>query len=152
MTFLTRRRLLIFSLILAGAGIGWFLLRPDPREAFLKDVDSLLELAHTRRHSQAAEWFSPEAAAYFQDATGFTLPQLLALVRRYDDQENRSYRVGSLDVFHARDYAEIRIQRSEPGGTFSGQGWFSVPFLYQNGDWKIAAGFRGGQSWDYPEK
>lgn len=150
MNLFSKRRLLLVLPILAGAALAWLFFRPDPREAFLKQAGELLELANTRRHPEAAEWFSPDAVVYFEDSTGLTLKQLLALAKRFDEQENRIYRAGNLDVFHAYDYAELRVQRSDAGGTFSDGSGFGVPFLYQEGRWKIAAGFRGEKIWNYP--
>jgi len=150
MRFFSRRLLLLSLPILAGAVLAWFFLKPDPREVFLKQVDELLELPNSRRHAETAEWFSPEAVAYFESETGLTLPQILAIGRRLDDQEGRLYRAGNLDAFYPRDYAEIRIQRSDPGGAFGNNGWFSVPFVYQKGNWKIAGTFRGNKTWDNP--
>ncbi len=142
------RTILCLTGLLLLAGVILFFTRPDPKEAFLRDVEEMMETANSGKHTELLEWISPEAEELMRNDY---MPPAVALewLARRDMLEKRSYRFVNLPIFEAGDYAEIEVERSSADHKFDGRGNFSVPFFWREGRWWIAAGFRGERSWDF---
>jgi len=130
------------------AGVIFFFTRPDPKEAFLRDVEEMLQTANSGQHAELLDWISPEAEEMMRNDY---MPPATALnwLARRDALEKRSYRFVNLPIFQAGDYAEIEVERSSADHHFDGRGIFSVPFFWREGRWWVAAGFRGDRTWDF---
>jgi hypothetical protein len=128
----------------------WWSTRPDPRARFLADIDDMLATANAFEHTKLLERLSPEARQKIADE--FMQPLgALRWVAQADMNQNRAYRFTQLTVFYPRDYAEIEVERSAAGREFTGEGRFLVPFIWRDGAWWVADGFRGEREWTYPE-
>ncbi|NJK92422.1 MAG: hypothetical protein HC904_11670 [Blastochloris sp.] len=147
---LTRTQLILGSGLLLGLILLLiWISRPDPKEAFLREVDLWISEAHQGEHSSLRPHFSPEAIALVE-SQGLSFSQALLLARKMDQDSGARYRVINLSVFYPRDYAEVDFERSRPGGDFNEARRFTVPFIHQQGQWKIAGAFRGEREFVSP--
>lgn len=148
--FTPARTASLLALLAVLAAACWFFTRPDPRAAFLHEVGGMLDSANAGEHHELLKHLSPELEQLIQQEY-MSPPAALRWVRQADLNQNRTYRLANLAVFHERDYAEVEIERSAPGREFNGQNIFPVPFLWRDGRWWVAAAFRGERDWKFPE-
>lgn len=152
MSALSKKQILSASLFLIAWGlIIWWFLKPTPEEVFRRDVQSMIEKTNQRGLVDLADRMSVSLVIRLQDM-GAAPKQLLFWVQRIDGEENRQYRLVQVREFHKKDYAVVECQRSRVGGSFEGVQSFLVPFVFEEGKWKVAGQFRqDNQDWAFPE-
>lgn len=137
------------ALLLALAVVCWHSFGSDPRAAFLAEMEDLIDQANQGGHLSLREKLSPDAENHIT-SNYMSVQQALFLARKLDTDGNIRYRLAQLSIFYPRDYAEIEVERSGPGGDFSDPRRFPVPFIYQDGEWLVAGGFRGERDFSNP--
>ncbi|MDZ4789496.1 MAG: hypothetical protein SH807_11210 [Blastochloris sp.] len=147
-------RLILYPSLLIIVGIYlWWQKASDPKVEFLNKTAAMIVKANQGEHAKLSDDFSPEAVAYLENATSLSLSQVLMMARRMDSQQLYQYRFIELSVFYPRDYAEILLERSGPQENFTEKEElrrFPVPFVFKNGKWLIAGGFRGDRTFTSP--
>jgi hypothetical protein len=133
--------------LLAAAGVTWWILKPDPLEAFRRDVQEMTDTVNGGDYSEIPDHLS-EAFRQQLESTGTPVGTMTALLARVDREQKRSYRVVGIQAFQADGYAEVLFERSGPGGVFDGKGRFVVPFVREKGGWKVAQSFKDGKNWN----
>jgi len=143
------RALFYGALLLSLALFGFWKLTSNPRSAFLKEVETMLEHANRGEHPTLRKKLSPDAESYIA-GNYMSVSQALLMARKLDTDQNIRYRLAQLSVFYPRDYAEIEIERSGHGGDFANARRFPVPFVFLDGQWLVAGGFRGERDFSNP--
>jgi len=123
--------------------------RPNPRTAFINDIQAMITTVNEGNHVKMRKNFSPAFIEVIQ-SYGMTPEQALLTARRRDLDGNHQYRFLDNPVFEPKDYAEVELERSGVGGDFSTARAFGVPFIYVDGKWKVAGDFRGTRVWEEP--
>jgi hypothetical protein len=77
-------------------------------------------------------------------AEGWEPKAALVVVARKDREQSATYRFNDVPRFEAKEYAEVEVMRI----TGEGETRFTVPFLWEEGKWKVGAAYRDGRSWD----
>jgi hypothetical protein len=140
--FLSKKQFVGAALLaVVAAGVFYFWTRTDPREAFLREVETMVETVHAGEHTRLRSKFSPEFEEFLR-SSGVLPGQILLIAQRLDAAEGRRYRITNLAHFEAGRYAEVEFERSGPHGDFTHPLAFAVPFVYQDGEWKVAGSFR----------
>jgi len=96
------------------------------------------------------EQLSPQFIEMLLDQTGMNTRQAIIMARRRDMDGGYQYRLVNNPLFQPKRYAEVEIDRSGRGGEFKNAYRFPVPFIWIDGEWKIAGGFQSQRSWDHP--
>jgi hypothetical protein len=140
------------ALTLMGGFLLWFLFfRTTPLEAFEKQMRSHVDVLNEYRHGR----LKPYASAGLQERlqnNGLHLDRVVLWAHRHDTTRQIQYRFDHVVLFQSGDYAEARFLRSRPGGDFTPGTAFHLPWIYRDGKWLVASGFRDGRRWDYPGK
>lgn len=145
-------RLPVLGILLLLAGLFcWWIFGADPREVFTGEVNDMIEQANQGEHSALRKKLSPEAESYISD-NFMPVPQALYTAHKLDAEQKIRYRLVQVSVFQPRDYAEIEVERSGPGGNFSKARPFPVPFVYRDGGWLVAGAFRSERGFRNPYK
>jgi hypothetical protein len=132
--------------LLALLGLGWWIIQPDPLEKFRREVQEWVDTVNQGDYSTVPDHFSTGFTREIESSYG-KAPAMVTLLARMDRMDQRSYRLAEISLFEPGHYAEVVFERSQPRGNFNGKDLFTVPFLVEDGDWKVAAGFKDGKSW-----
>lgn len=147
-------RLIVYSVVLLAVGLYLLWQRnSDPKSAFVNKVTEIVAQVNEGKHAAVRKYFSNEAVSMLEGTSGLTVQQVLMMAHQLDAKNKHQYRFVSLTVFYPKNYAEVLIERSGPEGDFTAQAepkQFPVPFIYQDGSWLVAGGFRGDQDFISP--
>lgn len=116
---------------------------PDPRARFVAEVEGMIERANEGRHAELEEALSVPLKEKIR-AEGWEPKAALVAAARKDREETARYRWSDVPRFEARDYAEAEVIRESPAG----ERRMTVPFVWEEGQWRAGAAYRDGKSWD----
>lgn len=100
-------------------------------------------------YGKVREFVSP-AFEEMLDSHGWTVRRALLTARKMDRDGGHVYRFINNPIFLERDYAEVEVDRSGRGGEFSSAERFAIPYVWIDGEWKVAGDFRGQRTWHDP--
>ena len=128
--------LILGTICLLGCG-------PDPRARFISEVEGMIEKANAGKHGELESALSKPLVEKIR-AESWEPKAALMVVARKDREQGAHYRLSDVPRFEAKAYAEAEVMR------MSGEGErrFAVPFLWEEGNWKVGAAYRDGKSWD----
>lgn len=135
------------ALLLGLTGLIWWIVQPDPLEKFRREVQEWVDTVNKGDYSTVPDHLSTGFTREIESSYG-KVPSMVALLARVDQMDKRSYQLVKINLFEPGRYAEVVFERSQPRGNFSGKGLFTVPFIVEDGDWKVAAGFKDGKAWN----
>lgn len=140
------------STLLAGvilvAGILFWILSPDPREIFTRQMEDLAAKASEGAHLQLAPWFAPSFESWLVSRYQLSLTAALQQAAIWDRREKRLYRFKALPIFIDRQHAAAIFERSAPYGRFDRQTAVAVvPFAWEDGRWVIKETNPDGTPW-----
>jgi hypothetical protein len=122
----------------------------DPQTLFLEEVKQMIATVNQGSYRNIESTLSPAFVEMLSDEAGMTARQAILMARKMDLAGSHQYQFVNNPVFHARDYAEVEIDRSGRNGSFESARRFSVPYIWVDGEWKIAGNFRSQSSWNDP--
>lgn len=128
--------LILGTICLQGCG-------PDPRARFISGVEAMIQKANEGRHGELELGMSRPLVEKIR-AEGWEPKAALVVVARKDREQSATYRFNDVPRFEAKEYAEVEVMRI----TGEGETRFTVPFLWEEGKWKVGAAYRDGRSWD----
>ncbi len=128
--------LILGTICLPGCG-------PDPRARFISGVEAMIQKANEGRHGELELGMSRPLVEKIR-AEGWEPKAALVVVARKDREQSATYRFNDVPRFEAKEYAEVEVMRI----TGEGETRFTVPFLWEEGKWKVGAAYRDGRSWD----
>ena len=134
------------SLRLLGLILGTICLHgcgPDPRSRFVSDVEAMIQKANAGKHGELEPAMSRPLMEKIR-AEGWEPAAVLITVARKDREQNATYRFSDVPRFENREYAEAEVVRTG----VDGEKRFTVPFLWESGQWKAGAAYRDGRSWE----
>jgi len=134
---------------LAIVAVVVWLLQPSPRDGFIRDMEDHVKTLNDYQHGQLKPFASEGLRDYLADR-GTHLDQVVLWAHRRDFNAKVQYRFEHILLFDDQGYAEARFRRSHPGGDLQGGNEFDLPWKREDGEWKVASGFRDGRSWDVP--
>lgn len=140
---------MLLLVIPAGLLVWLLFFRTTPLQAFEKEMRSHVEVLNGYRHARLKPLASPGLQDRLRE-DGLDLDRAVLWAHRRDLNQQVQYRFESAFFFQAGDYAEARFLRSGPGGDFAAAREFHLPWIYREGTWQVAPGFRDGRVWDYP--
>ncbi|MGF1679220.1 MAG: hypothetical protein ACFCUX_08505 [Candidatus Methylacidiphilales bacterium] len=142
-------RPLLVVAILGIAALAWNFFKSDPVKDFNREVKQMVATVNRGEHGKTERWLS-EGFKEMLTEYGMTLPHILSWVSKMDREGGHQYLHIDTPVFQPKEYAEAYFERSESGGHFSGTRRFFVPFIWQEGAWKVAGDFRSRREWESP--
>ncbi|MEM1157108.1 MAG: hypothetical protein AAF649_05070 [Verrucomicrobiota bacterium] len=144
-------RLLGIGIAIATLFTGYqVLFRPDPQVVFQNEIKQMIATVNQGSYGKIEKKLSEPFIEMLSDQTGMTARQAVLLARRRDMDGSHQYRLANNPVFNTKQYAEVEIDRSGRGRDFDNAYRFSVPFIWVDGEWKIAGGFQTQRSWESP--
>lgn len=147
---LNRKHWISLAIVIGLLWAGWhFLLKPDPRTAFLNEVKQMIASVNQGDYGKVREFLSP-AFVDMLSSEGWTVQRAILTARKMDQDGGHLYRFVNNPIFQHRDYAEVEVERSGRGGDFSTAERFWLPYVWIEGEWRIAGDFRGQRTWNDP--
>lgn len=144
-------RLLGVGILIATLVIGYkVLFQPDPQVVFQNEVKQMIATVNQGSYRKIDGKLSPQFADMLSDYTGMTVQQAVMIARKQDTDGDHQYRLANNPIFEAKRYAEVEIDRSGRGGDFNNAYRFPVPFIWIDGEWKVAGGFQTQRTWEDP--
>ena len=128
--------LILGTICLHGCG-------PDPRSRFMAEVEEMIGKANEGRHGELEKALSRPLVEKIR-SEGWESKAALILMARKDREQGATYRLSDVPKFAAREYAEAEVIRTSA----EGEKRFTVPFLWEEGKWKVGAAYRDGRSWE----
>ena len=116
---------------------------PDPRSRFVAEVEAMIEVANEGRHGELESAMSKPLVEKIR-AEGWDPKAALLTVARKDREQSATYRLSDVPRFEAKGYAEAEVVRT----TGEGEKRFTVPFLWEEGQWRAGAAYKDGRSWE----
>jgi len=123
--------------IFTGVGCG-----PDPRGRFEAEVRGMIGEVKEGRYG-GLEGVMSEGLKGRIRAEGWEPKALLGVVARRDREERAEYCLRDVPKFEGK-YAEAEIGRVVGEREKRGV----IPFVWEEGRWKVGAAYRDGRSWD----
>ncbi len=123
--------------IFTGVGCG-----PDPRGRFEAEVRGMIGEVKEGRYG-GLEGVMSEGLKGRIRAEGWEPKALLGVVARRDREERAEYGLRDVPKFEGK-YAEAEIERVVGGR----EKRMVIPFVWEEGRWKVGAAYRDGRSWD----
>ena len=123
--------------IFTGVGCG-----PDPRGRFEAEVRGMIGEVKEGRYG-GLEGVMSEGLKGRIRAEGWEPKALLGVVARRDREERAEYGLRDVPKFEGK-YAEAEIGRVVGEREKRGV----IPFVWEEGRWKVGAAYRDGRNWD----
>jgi hypothetical protein len=142
-------KLTTISIAIGGVLLWFFVFRSSPLETFEKQMQSHVKVLNEYRHARLKPYISDQLADRLHQ-NGTDLARAVLFAQRRDLDRRIQYRFEGTTLFQEGDYAEARFLRSGSGGNFDPSRPFHIPWVRQDGEWRVASGFRDGRAWDYP--
>ena len=102
-----------------------------------------MQKANQGKHGQLESVMSKPLVEKIR-AEGWEPKAALVIVARKDREQSATYQLSDVPRFEAKEYAEAEVMRT----TGEGEKRFTVPFLWEEGQWRAGAACRDGRSWD----
>lgn len=125
-------------LIFVGCGV-------DPQGRFVGEVNQCIQEANEGRHGELEEKFSQALQGRVR-SEGWEPRAALAVAGKKDREEGAKYRLSDVPKFEG-SYAEAEIIRIYGGK----EKRVVVPFVLEEGRWKVGAAYRDGRVWEEPD-
>ncbi|NBS55209.1 hypothetical protein EBT23_06615 [bacterium] len=119
---------------------------PDPRTRFMSEVEGMIQKANEGKHGELEEKLSAPLVERIR-AEGWEPKTALVMVARKDREEAARYRLSDVPRFEAKDYAEAEVFRADRAG----ERRITVPFLWEQGQWKAGTAYKDGRAWEENE-
>ena len=123
--------------IFTGVGCG-----PDPRGRFEAEVRGMIGEVKAGRYGELEGVMSEGLKGRIR-AEGWEPKAVLGMVARRDREERAEYGLRDVPKFEGK-YAEAEIGRVVEGR----EKRMVIPFVWEEGRWKVGAAYRDGRSWD----
>lgn len=123
--------------IFAGVGCG-----PDPRGRFEAEVRGMIGEVKAGRYGELEGVMSEGLKGRIR-AEGWEPRALLGVVARRDREERPEYGLRDVPKFEGK-YAEAEIGRV----VGEREKRSVIPFVWEEGRWKVGAAYRDGRNWD----
>lgn len=123
--------------IFTGVGCG-----PDPRGRFEAEVRGMIGEVKAGRYGELEGVMSEGLKGRIR-AEGWEPKALLGVVARRDREERAEYGLRDVPKFEGK-YAEAEIGRVVGEREKRGV----IPFVWEEGRWKVGAAYRDGRNWD----
>ena len=123
--------------IFTGVGCG-----PDPRGRFEAEVRGMIGEVKAGRYGELEGVMSEGLKGRIR-AEGWEPKAVLGVVARRDREERAEYGLRDVPKFEGK-YAEAEIGRVVGEREKRGV----IPFVWEEGRWKVGAAYRDGRSWD----
>ena len=123
--------------IFTGVGCG-----PDPRGRFEAEVRGMIGEVNAGRYGELEGVMSEGLKGRIR-AEGWEPKALLGVVARRDREERAEYGLRDVPKFEGK-YAEAEIGRVVEGR----EKRMVIPFVWEEGRWKVGAAYRDGRNWD----
>ena len=123
--------------IFTGVGCG-----PDPRGRFEAEVRGMIGEVKAGRYGELEGVMSEGLKGRIR-AEGWEPKAVLGVVARRDREERAEYGLRDVPKFEGK-YAEAEIGRVVEGR----EKRMVIPFVWEEGRWKVGAAYRDGRSWD----
>jgi len=126
-----------------GCGVWlWVGCGADPRSRFEGEVRGMIADAQRGKYLEL-EWAMSEGLKGRVRSEGWEPKAALAVVARRDREEGASYQLRDVPKFEG-SYAEAEIGRVAGGK----EKRMVLPFIWEDGKWRVAAAYRDGRSWE----
>ena len=123
--------------IFTGVGCG-----ADPRGRFEAEVRGMIGEVNAGRYGELEGVMSEGLKGRIR-AEGWEPKAVLGMVARRDREERAEYGLRDVPKFEGK-YAEAEIGRVVEGR----EKRMVIPFVWEEGRWKVGAAYRDGRSWD----
>ena len=123
--------------IFTGVGCG-----PDPRGRFEAEVRGMIGEVKAGRYGELEGVMSEGLKGRIR-AEGWEARAVLGVVARRDREERAEYGLRDVPKFEGK-YAEAEIGRVVEGR----EKRMVIPFVWEEGRWKVGAAYRDGRNWD----
>jgi len=122
--------------------VGW---GGDPQGRFIGEVNQGIQEANEGRHGELEEKLSQALQGRVR-SEGWEPRAALALVGKKDREEGAKYRLSDVPKFEG-SYAEAEVIRISEGK----EKRMVVPFVLEEGKWRVGAAYRDGRAWEEPD-
>ena len=131
-----------------GVGLGVLILvgcGGDPRGRFIGEVNQDIERVNGGRHGELEGKLSQALQGRVR-SEGLEPRAALAVAGKKDREEGAKYRLSDVPKFEG-SYAEAEIIRISGGK----EKRVVVPFVLEEGEWRVGAAYRDGMAWEEPD-
>ena len=131
-----------------GVGLGVLILvgcGGDPQGRFMEEVNQGIQRANEGRHGELEEKLSQALQGRVR-YEGWEPRAALAVAGKKDREEKAKYRLSDVPKFEG-NYAEaviIRISGDKEKRVV-------IPFVLEEGKWRVGASYRDGRAWEEPD-
>jgi len=109
----------------------------------MAEVEEMIGKANEGRHGELEKALSRPLVEKIR-SEGWEPKAALILVARKDREQGATYRLSDVPRFTAREYAEVEVLRTYA----EGEKRFTVPFLWEEEEWKAGAAYQDGRRWE----
>jgi hypothetical protein len=117
----------------------------DPQGRFVGEVNQGIQEANEGRHGELEEKLSQALQGRVR-SEGWEPRAALVVAGKKDREEGAKYRLSDVPKFEG-SYAEAEIIRISGGK----EKRVIVPFVLEEGRWKVGAAYRDGRAWEEPD-